>query len=99
MNGYAVLRAADGLSALRSVEQYQPELVLLDLMMPNVDGWTVLRDFAAKPTTRDIPVIVVTGVQPTPTIPHARAVLSKPCEPDYMVSIVAQHLRVRGAHS
>jgi CheY-like chemotaxis protein len=95
IRGMAVQRAADGLAALRMVEQHQPDLVVLDLMMPKLDGWTLLRDFADKPSTRDMPVVVVTGVDPTPTLPQARAILAKPCDPAQVVNVVVESLRSR----
>jgi CheY-like chemotaxis protein len=92
MNGLSVMRAGDGLSALRAVEQYQPDLVLLDLMLPHIDGWTVLKEFAARDSTRNIPVVVVTAVDPTPKLPHAKAVIGKPCDADHLVRVVTRHL-------
>ena len=86
------MRAADGLSALRVVEDYRPDLVVLDLMLPQIDGWTVLRELESRPSTRDIPVVVVTASDTRLGLPHARAVIQKPADPDYFVQIVARHL-------
>jgi CheY-like chemotaxis protein len=88
----ACVRAADGLSALRSIEQGRPSLILLDLNLPTVSGWTILRELAENPLTSDIPVIVVTGVDPVPQLSHALVVLCKPCDPDHVAKIVADHL-------
>ena len=68
-------------------------MILLDLNLPMVNGWTVARELAANPLTTGIPIIVVTGVEPTPRVPHALVVLCKPCEPDHVAKIVADHLR------
>ncbi|HXD16000.1 MAG TPA: response regulator [Vicinamibacterales bacterium] len=95
MNGLAVMRAADGLTALRIVEDYRPDVVVLDLMLPQVDGWTVLREFEARPSTRGIPVIVVTGADTAP-IAHAKAVIRKPVDPDYIATVVTRHLPSSG---
>jgi CheY-like chemotaxis protein len=92
MNGLSVMRAADGLSALRAVEEYSPDLVLLDLMLPQVDGWTVLREFESRPSTRGIPVVVVTASETGLALPHAKAVIQKPADPDYIVRVVAKYL-------
>ena len=51
----------DGLAVLASVERERPRMILLDLMMPRVDGFDVLRSIRADPHTRDLPVIVVTA--------------------------------------
>src|SRR5437588_1866589 len=48
-DGLAVTEAVDGRAALEAVRQQQPELVLLDVMMPDVDGWQVAAELAADP--------------------------------------------------
>jgi len=58
-----------------------------------VNGWTVLRELAANPLTTDIPIIVVTGVEPKPQLAHALVVLCKPCDPEHVAKIVADQLR------
>lgn len=95
MNGLSVMRAADGLTALRVVEDYRPDVVVLDLMLPQVDGWTVLREFEARASTRNIPVVVVTGAD-IDQVTHARAVIRKPVDPDYIATVVARHLPASG---
>lgn len=87
------MRASDGISALRSMEQHRPDLILLDLMLPAVSGWTILREVAGNPLVNDIPIIVVTGVDPVPQIPEALMVLQKPCDPDHIARVVTDHLR------
>jgi len=56
-----VLQARHGLEALRIMDQERPDLVLLDLMMPELDGFGVLEAMRAEPTTRNIPVVIVTA--------------------------------------
>jgi len=92
LRGIACSRAADGVAALRSIEQHRPTLILLDLMLPVMNGWTVLRELGENPLTSDIPIIVVTGVEPTPELPNARAVLCKPCDPDHVADLVSNHV-------
>ena len=58
--GYQVAEAADGLAALKMLEM-NPDLVLLDLSLPDMDGWEVTRRLKADPATRHIPVIVLTA--------------------------------------
>jgi len=65
---------------------------LVDLNLPSIDGRTILKDLAAHPSTSDIPVIVVTGVEPKPDLPHALVVLWRPCDRDHLARIVANHL-------
>jgi DNA-binding response OmpR family regulator len=60
-SGMEVLEAADGHAGLELARQERPDLVLLDVMMPGVDGWTVARELAADEQTREIPVVFLTA--------------------------------------
>jgi CheY-like chemotaxis protein len=92
MRGIDCLRAADGFTALRAIEQQRPDLILLDLNLPTISGYTILRDLEKNPLTCHIPVIVVTGEEPTPELAHALVVMCKPCDPDHVAKIVSDHL-------
>jgi two-component system response regulator VicR len=59
--GYEVLGANGGREGIEMVRSEKPDLVLLDLMMPDMDGWEVYQQMKADENTRDIPVIVVTA--------------------------------------
>ena len=95
LRGVGAVRVADGVAALRSIEQQRPDVIVLDLMLPSISGWTVLRELDENPLTNDIPIVVVTGVDPTPVVPHAAVVLKKPCDPDHVAKIVTDHLPAR----
>ncbi len=60
--GYDVVQAADGLAALEEAKSRRPDLVLLDLVMPKVDGTQVCRFFKSDARFRDIPVVVLSGI-------------------------------------
>lgn len=60
-SGHKVFTARNGREALDSVVQKIPDLILLDLMMPEMDGFAVLEELRARETTRDIPVIILTA--------------------------------------
>jgi CheY-like chemotaxis protein len=60
-DGLSVSEAADGAEALEEVAREQPSLVLLDVMMPSVDGWTVAEQLATDEETRDIPVVFLSA--------------------------------------
>ena len=60
-NGYELLGATGGEAGLELVRKELPDLVLLDLMMPEMDGWEVYQQLKAGETTCDIPVIVITA--------------------------------------
>lgn len=59
--GYQVVTANDGKEALQKVEEEVPDLVVLDVMMPYMDGFEVLQNLRRNPSTRDIPVIMLTA--------------------------------------
>jgi CheY-like chemotaxis protein len=56
-----VVEAADGTEALEQVRRAQPSLVLLDVMMPGLDGWKVAAQLAADDDSRDIPVVFLSA--------------------------------------
>jgi CheY-like chemotaxis protein len=60
-DGLAVTEAADGAEALEEIRRQRPSLVLLDVMMPGVDGWTVAEHLATDADTRDIPVVFLSA--------------------------------------
>jgi DNA-binding response OmpR family regulator len=59
--GFEVKGAAGGIEGLKMIRQDPPDLVLLDLMMPDMDGWEVYQQMKADEKTKNIPVIVVTA--------------------------------------
>lgn len=59
--GYTVVTAFDGKEALQKVAEENPDLVVLDVMMPYMDGFEVLQNLRRNPSTRDIPVIMLTA--------------------------------------
>ncbi len=60
--GYAVVLAADGEAGVAAVAEHSPDLVLLDVMLPGIDGWTVLRHVKEDAATRDLPVVMLTAL-------------------------------------
>ena len=59
--GYKVVTAADGQQALAAARQHQPDLAVLDVMMPGLNGYEVTRQLRADPATAAIPVILLTA--------------------------------------
>ena len=96
--GFDVEGATGGEDGLKKVHERKPDLVLLDLMMPDIDGWEVYQQMKADETTRDIPVIIVTakaqnidkvlGLQ----IAKVDDYISKPFSPEDLLSSVERVL-------
>ena len=59
--GFNVLEAEDGLMALEMVAEHMPDVLLLDVMMPNMDGFTVCETMRNQPETADIPIILLSA--------------------------------------
>jgi DNA-binding response OmpR family regulator len=59
--GYSVIEARNGVEALDKVKEHNPDLVLLDIMMPDLDGWQVLSLLKDDPATAQIPVVMLTA--------------------------------------
>jgi len=60
--GFRVATATDGQAGLHAVHLYRPDLILLDLLLPGVNGWEVCRSLKANLATHDIPVIIVSAI-------------------------------------
>jgi two-component system alkaline phosphatase synthesis response regulator PhoP/two-component system response regulator VicR len=59
--GYEVKEAPDGAEALKQLSKDDFDLLICDILMPNKDGWQVLKEMRSDPKTKDIPVIVLTA--------------------------------------
>lgn len=64
LEGFIVETARDGQEGLEKMASFVPELVLLDLMMPKVSGFDVLKRVKDKPEFKDMPIIVLTNINP-----------------------------------
>ena len=86
--GYAVFEADNGFDALLRIDHSPPDLLVLDLMLPNISGLVVQQELAAQNHTSRIPIIVVTGSATELTDLKVACVLRKPIAPDELVSSV-----------
>jgi len=59
--GYRVAEARDGVQALDEVDRFAPDVIILDLNLPGLDGYGVLAQLRSRPATREIPVMVLTA--------------------------------------
>jgi DNA-binding response OmpR family regulator len=60
--GYKVLQAKDGVEAVRCAQKEHPDLVVLDVMMPQMNGWEVARALRADPKSKDIGIVMLTAI-------------------------------------
>ncbi len=98
--GYEVLIAEDGMSALERVTLVNPDLILLDVMMPHIDGFEVCRKLQANPETKEIPVIFITAlgsVEDKITGFKTGGVdyVTKPFQNDEILARIRNHLELR----
>jgi DNA-binding response OmpR family regulator len=92
--GFEVEHAGDGWTALRLIDHAKPDLIVLDIHLPGLGGDELLEEMAARPYTRQIPVVVVTASDVTLTVSQVKQTLRKPCGPDRLVSVVERQLRL-----
>jgi CheY-like chemotaxis protein len=91
--GYTVVEARDGLQAIALARSELPDLILMDISLPEVDGWEATRILRADPTTRGIPIVALTAHALADDRERATAVgftsyLAKPVEPRAVVAEV-----------
>ncbi len=102
--GFTVLTADGGEAAIATAKAKKPGLILLDIMMPGIDGWETLSRLKEDPETRDIPVIIFTAREHSRGRHLAREMgavdyFQKPFEPDELISIVGQYLTPENAEA
>jgi signal transduction histidine kinase/DNA-binding response OmpR family regulator len=93
-SGYEVFTASSGQQGLDLAAQIVPSLIILDLMMPGMDGWTVLTKLQHKPALADIPVIILSGASGLEMAMSlgAAAVLFKPVDANQLTAEIAAQL-------
>lgn len=99
---YKIISAASGQEALDKIETEHPDLILLDIMMPDMDGYEVLRRLKADPAHQDIPVIFLTALHNPDAIVKgfklgASDYVSKPFNHEELITRVAHHIYLAAA--
>jgi len=96
--GWIVFTASDGRSGLDKTTELTPDLLVLDLAMPKVDGWTVLKLVRGSSLTAHIPIVVVSAVSDSrdeALLAGADAYLAKPCSPEVLYVQIRALMRLR----
>ncbi|MCU0545906.1 MAG: hybrid sensor histidine kinase/response regulator [Oscillatoriaceae cyanobacterium Prado104] len=98
--GFKVLVALDGESAIEQIEYIHPDLILLDIMMPGIDGFETCRRLKAEPETRDIPIIFMSAL--SDTLDKVKGFqtgavdyITKPFQHEEVLSRIETHLTIR----
>ena len=97
--GYTVAIARDGVQGLLLARDWEPDLILMDVMLPGVDGGTAIRRLKSEPTTADIPIVAMSAGRNirahTGELDGADGALAKPFDIDALLAQVAFHLARR----
>ncbi|MBA3373571.1 MAG: response regulator [Actinomycetota bacterium] len=101
MEGHDVVTAVDGKDALDKVRENPPDLILLDVMMPNVNGWQVAEALKADEATRDIPIVFLSARAMEADVRHGtdlgvESYVTKPFDPIDLMELVGRLLAERG---
>ena len=94
--GYQVIEATDGVEALSQAHKEHPDLILMDLALPNLNGWEATRQLKGNNETRSIPVVALTAVAMRGDEEQARAAgcddyLPKPARPPAIRALVRKY--------
>lgn len=100
LDGCRVAEAADGREAVERARRLVPDVIVMDLSLPVMDGPSALAALRADPRTKDLPVVVLSGDKRAASLDPATegwaAFVSKPCVFDGLVSAVRRVLEARG---
>jgi len=96
-SGYRVEEATNGLEAIEKAIELTPDIILMDLALPKVDGWEATKRLKSDPRTRHIPIVALTGHALAGFAEGAReagcdAFVTKPCLPDALVAEIRRML-------
>src|SRR3954467_649117 len=94
MEGYSVIEAANAEEGLSSVEDAAPDLILLDVMMPGIDGWEMLKRVQERHGVGSIPVIMFSGkvAEADAAVTGAHGFIGKPFDPQQLIESTKQLL-------
>jgi CheY-like chemotaxis protein len=92
LEGFEVYTAADGVEAIAKARAVRPDVITLDVMMPNLDGWATAQQLRADPDTRDVRIVFISARGRPGDVSRGlqlgEAYLTKPFDPDEVVEAV-----------
>ena len=96
-SGFEVAEAGNGIEAIDKTHELMPDIVLMDLALPRMDGWEATKRLKSDPRTRHIPIVALTGHALAGHAEGAReagcdAFVTKPCLPDALVTEIKRLL-------
>jgi two-component system, cell cycle response regulator DivK len=99
-SGYEVAEATDGIQAIEKALELMPDIILMDLALPRMDGWEATRRLKSDDRTRHIPIVALTGHALAGHAEGARqagcdAFVTKPCLPDALVAEIQRMLEAQ----
>ena len=100
LSGYRVAEATNGIEAIEKTVELMPDIILMDLALPRMDGWEATKRLKLDPRTRHIPIVALTGHALAGHAEGARlagcdAFVTKPCLPDQLVAEIQRMLAMR----
>ena len=99
---YEVITAMDGKEGIAKARNEKPDLIIMDVMLPEEDGLDACKELKADPQYAHIPIVIHTSIQDSPIIlreiqkvtnaPYADAYIDKPCDPEELIAVVKKCL-------
>ena len=98
-NGYQVIQAGDGITGIEKAGESRPDMILLDIQLPEMDGYTVARKLKSNPQFSDTPIVAVTsyamvGDRERVLESGCTGYIEKPINPETFVEEISQYLSI-----
>ena len=101
---YEVITAMDGKEGVEKARKEKPDVIIMDVMMPEEDGLDACKELKTDPECSNIPIIIHTSIQDSPIIlremqkttdsPYADAYIDKPCDPNALLEVVKRFINL-----
>ena len=101
---YDVITAMDGKEGVEKAREEKPDVIIMDVMMPEEDGLDACKELKSDPDCSHIPIIIHTSIQDSPVVlrekqktagsPYADAYIDKPCDPNALLEVVKRFVNL-----